>query len=129
MKLLKHYDFTNDKELNRDDWNVAVGEKWSNNELQHYVDKKENLFFDNGLVIKATYDGKNIESSRIHTKNKFSFKVFMFCFKFWFLFKIYVYFLVSFLFFMLKGKWRFLHSLHHHHNLLLLLCHQCQTVS
>ncbi|MDC0559006.1 glycoside hydrolase family 16 protein [Candidatus Izimaplasma bacterium] len=74
MKLIKHYDFTKDIELNRDEWNVAVGEKWSNNELQHYVDKKENLFFENGLVIKATYDGKNIESSRIHTKNKFSFK-------------------------------------------------------
>jgi len=74
MKLIKHYDFTNMSSLPTEDWNIAVGEKWSNNELQHYVDSKENMYFDNGLVLKATYDGTTIRSTRINTKNKFSFK-------------------------------------------------------
>ena len=74
MKLVKHYDFTKDSSINRDEWNIAVGEKWANNELQQYVDSSENLFFDDGLHIKATLKDGIIKSSRINTKNKFAFK-------------------------------------------------------
>ncbi len=74
MKLLKHFDFVNQEELDLDFWNIQVGEKWANEELQHYVDKKENLYFNNGLVIKATMNNGIYESSRINTKGKFFFK-------------------------------------------------------
>ena len=74
MKLIKHYDFTKDTEINRDEWNIAVGEKWANNEKQQYVDSLNNLFFDDGLHIKATLEDGIIKSSRINTKHKFSFK-------------------------------------------------------
>lgn len=74
MKLVKHFDFSNDSELDLNDWSIAVGEKWANNELQHYVDKKENLYFDNGLVIKGTNTNGVYESARIHTKHKFFIK-------------------------------------------------------
>lgn len=74
MKLIRHYDFTKMTELNIDDWNVEVGDKWSNNELQHYTNSPENIYFDNGLVIKGTYDGTTYKSARINSKGKFSFK-------------------------------------------------------
>jgi len=74
MKLYKHFDFTNDTNLDTNYWNVAVGDKWSNAELQRYVDSKENLYFDNGLVIKATLKDGKYDSSRINTKGKFSIK-------------------------------------------------------
>ena len=45
MILYKHFDFTNDTNLDTNYWNVAVGDKWSNAELQRYVDSKENLYF------------------------------------------------------------------------------------
>ena len=48
MKLVKHIDFTTMSALDENLWNISVGEKWHNNELQHYVDKKENLFFRDG---------------------------------------------------------------------------------
>ena len=74
MKLLKHFDFSKDIELDKTSWNVEVGEKWANNEFQHYVDKKENLFFKDGLVINGTFKNGVYESSRINTKGKFFFK-------------------------------------------------------
>lgn len=74
MKLIKHYDFSNQKNLNRDDFNVKVGEKWHNFELQHYIDSEETLFFDDGLVIKAIKKNGHYKSARIDTKGKFSFK-------------------------------------------------------
>ena len=74
MKLIKHYDFTNDKEINREEWNISVGEKWANNEAQQYVDSINNLYFDEGLHIRATLEDGIIKSSRINTKHKFSFK-------------------------------------------------------
>ncbi len=74
MKLHKHFDFKHATELDRSIWNVEVGEKWANNEIQHYVDSEENLYFDNGLVIKATKHGDVIRSSRINTRDKFFFK-------------------------------------------------------
>jgi|AntAceMinimDraft_17_1070374.scaffolds.fasta_scaffold38913_2 beta-glucanase (GH16 family) len=73
-KLIKHFDFKNDTSLDTNVWNVAVGDKWSNNELQHYVDSEENLFFRDGLVIRATFKDGIYRSSRIDTKHKFSFK-------------------------------------------------------
>ncbi|MFH5882177.1 glycoside hydrolase family 16 protein [Liberiplasma polymorphum] len=74
MKLIKHFDFTNMNALDLNDWNIEVGDKWANNEIQRYVNKPENHFFDNGLVIQATNTNGIIESTRINTKNKFSFK-------------------------------------------------------
>jgi len=74
MELIKHIDFTKSTSLDQNLWNIRTGDKWANNELQHYVDNSNNLFFDDGLVIRATYDGENYYSSRLDTKNKFSFK-------------------------------------------------------
>lgn len=74
MKLLKHYDFVNNTESSLEDWNIQVGERWANNEKQHYVNKQENLHFDNGLVLKATYKDGVYESARLNTKHKFFYK-------------------------------------------------------
>ncbi len=75
MKLIKHYDFTNMKRLNKDDWNIEVGAKWANDEAQHYVNAPKNLFLnEQGLNIKATKYGDIYESARIHTKGKFFFQ-------------------------------------------------------
>lgn len=74
MKLIKHYDFTKMTQLDKNEWNVAVGEKWANRELQQYVDSSNNLYFDDGMHIKATLEDGIIKSSRINTKNKFYFK-------------------------------------------------------
>ncbi len=73
-KLIKHFDFTKMRELPKSDFNIQVGDKWANEELQHYVDKPENIFFDNGLVLRATFKDGIYESARINTKNKFSFR-------------------------------------------------------
>lgn len=73
MKLIKHYDFINMTELDKD-FNIVVGDKWHNNEQQIYVDDKENLYLDNGLNIKATYKNNVIRSARISTKNNFMFR-------------------------------------------------------
>lgn len=72
MKLIKHYDFVNMKTLH-EDFNILVGDRWHNNEQQAYVHDSKNLFLDNGLHIKATYQNDKIESARINTKNNFSF--------------------------------------------------------
>ncbi len=72
MKLIKHYDFTNMTELHHD-WNVEVGEKWYNNELQQYVNDQNNLYFDEGLIIKATLNKDIIKSARINTRDNFKF--------------------------------------------------------
>lgn len=75
MKLLKHFDFSNDKSLDRNYWNVAVGEKWANNEIQQYVDSEDNIFFDqDGLHLRAINDQGVIKSARINTKDKFYFQ-------------------------------------------------------
>ena len=73
MNLLKEYDFTKLNQL-PSDWNVAVGEKWANGEVQHYVNDAEHIRFDNGLVLQATYDGTTVRSARIHTKDNFFFQ-------------------------------------------------------
>lgn len=74
MKLIKHFDFSNQSALDKDYWTIATGDKWSNNELQIYTDNKNNVFFENGLVIKATHENNKYFSGRIHTKHKFSFR-------------------------------------------------------
>lgn len=72
--LIKHYDFTKMTSLPDSDFIILVGEKWPNNELQEYVDSSDNLFFDNGLVIKATFKDGKYRSARISTRGKFAFK-------------------------------------------------------
>jgi len=74
MKLIKHFDFQNMDHLPKTDWNIEVGEKWANKELQHYVSDQKNLTFDQGLVINATLKNGIYESARINTKGKFAFK-------------------------------------------------------
>ncbi len=73
-KLIFHNDFTKADSLDRNLWNVQIGDHWANNELQHYVDEPKNIFFDNGLVLRATFNGDVYESARINTRDKFSFK-------------------------------------------------------
>lgn len=73
-KLIMHFDFRNDSKLDDKFWNIQTGKKWSNQELQHYVDKPKNIFFDKGLHIKATKVKDYYESGRINTRGKFSFK-------------------------------------------------------
>jgi len=73
MKLVKHFDFTKMDRLDPDEWNIAVGDKWANNELQRYTDKPKNLFFDDGLVLRATYEDGIYESARVNTRGKFAF--------------------------------------------------------
>ncbi|MBN2540451.1 MAG: glycoside hydrolase family 16 protein [Bacilli bacterium] len=73
-KLMKHYDFTKMDHLPESDFNIQVGEKWANNELQKYTDNPKNLFFQNGLVIRATYENGIYESARINTRSKFFFQ-------------------------------------------------------
>ena len=73
MKLIKHYDFVNMTSLDKD-WNIVVGDKWHNDELQQYHNHHDNLFFKKGLVLQATYENDIIKSSRIDTRNNFSFK-------------------------------------------------------
>ena len=68
-------DFKQCKTLDPNIFTVITGEKWANDEKQHYVNKPENLFFsEDGLVLRATHPKNNIyESIRINTKGKFSF--------------------------------------------------------
>lgn len=73
MKLIKHYDFTKMTTLDTS-WNVSVGDKWQNEELQQYHNHKDNIFFDHGLVLQATYNNGIIKSGRINTKDNLSFK-------------------------------------------------------
>lgn len=70
-----HIDFRKVKTLEPSIFTVVVGEKWANEELQHYVDKPENLLFTSeGLVLRATHPSTGLyESIRIDTKDKFFF--------------------------------------------------------
>lgn len=75
MKKTLKIDFTKEQSLNPDIWNISVGKRWHNKELQRYTDKDKNLFFnEEGLVIQATYENGIYESARINTKDKFFFK-------------------------------------------------------
>lgn len=74
---MKHLliDFRKEQRLNLELFSVIVGEKWANEELQHYVNKEDNLFFtDEGMVLRATSPKKGLyESVRINSRHKFSF--------------------------------------------------------
>ena len=67
-------------ELNMDDWNYEYHEPgWVNNELQEYVDSKENIFVkDSNLILKAIKREKEgkvcYTSGRVNTQNKHDFK-------------------------------------------------------
>ncbi len=75
IQVIKHYDFTKMREFPRSDFNIRVGDKWSNGELQHYVDSPENLFLrEDGLVFKAILEDGAYKSARIDTRDLFSFK-------------------------------------------------------
>lgn len=74
MKLIKHFDFTKQNELDKNYWSIATGDKWANNELQIYTNNKNNLFFENAFVIRATKENDKYYSARVHTKHKFSIK-------------------------------------------------------
>jgi beta-glucanase (GH16 family) len=62
-------------ELNRKTWNVEVGEKWYNAEAQCYVDDKEHIIVNNGLLLKAkSHPEKTVcryQSARLNTRGKY----------------------------------------------------------
>lgn len=70
----------NGSNLNLQYWNYEYHEPgWVNNELQEYVDSKENIYVKDGnLVIQALKTTKNgkthYTSGRVNTQNKFTFK-------------------------------------------------------
>jgi beta-glucanase (GH16 family) len=74
MTVIKQIDFTTMDKLPEEDWNIQVGERWANNEVQQYVNDDKHLIFDNGLVIRATNDNGIIKSARINTKHKVFFQ-------------------------------------------------------
>lgn len=51
---------------------------WWNNEFQHYTDREENSYVDNGslkiVALRENYDGKLYTSARMITKDLFTFK-------------------------------------------------------
>lgn len=65
-----HFDFRLMRELDREIFNVRVGDKWFNNEEQRYTDSVDTHFFtDQGLVIQAIETNGVIESARIDTQD------------------------------------------------------------
>ena len=75
MKLAKHFDFTKMQKLDPAEWNIEVGDKWANNEKQHYVSDSDNLYLSEaGLTIKATLKDGIYKSARINTKDKVYFQ-------------------------------------------------------
>ena len=85
---LKWEDEFEGEELNRDGWNVELHEPgWVNSELQEYVDSKENIYVQDGVLhlvpIKKTVgegeDAKTVYTSgRVNTQGKKDFKYGMF---------------------------------------------------
>ncbi len=73
LKTLLNLDFTKTTIFPDEYFTIAIGKKWANNELQEYVDDSANLFLNDGLVIRATYENGVYKSARIHTKHKFFF--------------------------------------------------------
>lgn len=74
MNTVKTFDFTKMTALDVADWTIQVGEKWANKERQQYVNDPNNLFFRDGLVLRATSEDGIIKSARINTKDKFAFQ-------------------------------------------------------
>lgn len=72
-KLVYFEDFNTDGQPDPNDWNIQVGDKWANNELQCYTDHIDNCYIkDSKLILKATLhnEGCKYRSARINTKGK-----------------------------------------------------------
>ncbi len=72
-KLVFEEKFDCDGKPNSDYWTHEVGPKWSNNELQCYVDSLQQSFVKNGaLTLKATigHEGCSYESARLSSFGK-----------------------------------------------------------
>lgn len=68
-------DFSHDRELDPAIWTIETGDRWANNEQQIYVDDKEHLFIENGvLTLRATRENKTYRSTRINTFNTIHFR-------------------------------------------------------
>jgi beta-glucanase (GH16 family) len=74
-RLVFHEDFDVDGPINTKDFNIRVGDKWANRELQCYTDDINNIHVkDSKLIITATLnDGPcKYQSGRINTRGKHS---------------------------------------------------------
>ncbi len=78
--VLKWQDDFQGTDLNREDWNVELHEPgWVNEELQEYVDSKENILLRDGKLVLHPIQIKNADgtysytSGRITTQNKHDF--------------------------------------------------------
>jgi beta-glucanase (GH16 family) len=72
-QLVFFEDFLVEGKINSDDWNIQVGEKWANRELQCYTSQLENCHIkDSKLRLIATLhdEGCKYRSARINTKGK-----------------------------------------------------------
>jgi beta-glucanase (GH16 family) len=72
-QLVFNEEFLYEGQPKSSDWNIQVGDKWANKELQCYTDSLENCFIKDGiLTLKATLnDGPcKYQSARINTKDK-----------------------------------------------------------
>ena len=60
--------------LDSEKWEMEVGEKWFNHELQAYTNSKQNVYIKNSQLIiqakKQKYKSAQYTSARIRTKNK-----------------------------------------------------------
>lgn len=67
-------DFTRTTEIPSDIFNIEVGDKWFNKEIQAYINSKETLFLDEeGLHLKAFKKNDRFVSARINTMHKQTF--------------------------------------------------------
>lgn len=81
MKLVWSDEFSNTGLPDNNKWAYDIGtgsNGWGNNELQHYTNRLENAYCENGLLkikaIKETFSGSQYTSSRLVTRGKFDFK-------------------------------------------------------
>jgi len=78
---LKWADEFSDSSLDTKNWNYNLGDGcpslcgWGNSELQKFTNSTDNLYTKKGnLIIEATHNANQYNSSRINTDNKFEFK-------------------------------------------------------
>ncbi|PKK97411.1 MAG: hypothetical protein CVV57_10875 [Tenericutes bacterium HGW-Tenericutes-2] len=78
MKIIFQENFKNTVDINQENWNIQVGNKWANNESQCYVDNTKNRYIKDGILhLVATFNPKyecKYQSTRINTKGKFQFQ-------------------------------------------------------
>lgn len=74
-KIRLNEQFT-DNNINEDIWNIRVGNKWANQELQAYTSRVTNVKIeDERLIITGRHeqhDGREYTSARLDTREKFS---------------------------------------------------------